>query len=303
MFIMFFSHIYIHTHTLSLFLIIIFQEGISVNVNGMEHRFYGSVFVTLCDTLAAHQLGGFKVGVGFSLRKCRDCMATYSDIQEKVCMHPDHWIALNNVTIIILLACGQFVESEFRLRDPASYDKHCQYLEGELRDYDSVTYGINYESPLNKIHGFHVANNQLPQDVMHILLEGTVQLELKLMLSSFIWDKTYFTIELLNDRICYFDYSSSEARNKPPKPFTTKMLASDSTKLHLSGMSLSIVMCSLILFTESLFAAAQTWSCATYLPLLIGDKVPEEDSMWLCFFLKFSSTALLELLLKLPHNM
>ena len=97
-----------------------------------SHRFYRSVIVTLCDTLAAHQLGGFKVGVGVSLRKCRDCMATYSDIQEKVCMHPDHWIALNNVTIIILLACGQFVESKFRLRDPASYDKHCQYLEGEL---------------------------------------------------------------------------------------------------------------------------------------------------------------------------
>ena len=65
------------------------------------------------------------------------------------------------------------------------------------------------------------------------------------MLSSFIRDKKYFTIEFLNDRICYFDYSSSEARNKPPKPFTTKMLASDSTKLHLSGMSLSIVMLSL----------------------------------------------------------
>lgn len=32
-----------------------------------------------------------------------------------------------------------------------------------------------------------------------------------------------------------------------------------------------------------LFAAAQIWNFATYLPLLIGDKVPEEDSMWLCF--------------------
>lgn len=62
------------------------QEGLSVVVGGQEHKFHGTVTVTLCDTQAAHQLGGFKVGVGFALRKCRDCMATHSDIQTKVCM-------------------------------------------------------------------------------------------------------------------------------------------------------------------------------------------------------------------------
>ena len=30
----------------------------------------------LADTQAAHILGGFKVGVGFSLRWCRNCLAT-----------------------------------------------------------------------------------------------------------------------------------------------------------------------------------------------------------------------------------
>ena len=49
----------------------------------------GTVLLTLADTLAAHQLGGFKVGVGFALRKCRECMATQSDLQSKVytCMY------------------------------------------------------------------------------------------------------------------------------------------------------------------------------------------------------------------------
>ena len=32
----------------------------------------------LADTLAAHSIGGFKVGVGFSLRKCRMCLTTIS---------------------------------------------------------------------------------------------------------------------------------------------------------------------------------------------------------------------------------
>lgn len=38
----------------------------------------------LADTVAAHQIGGFKVGVNFALRKCRVCMATDADIQAKV---------------------------------------------------------------------------------------------------------------------------------------------------------------------------------------------------------------------------
>ncbi len=56
-----------------------------MDVEGVTHHFYGTVLLCLADTLAAHQLGGFKVGVGFSLRICRDCMATREDIQTKVC--------------------------------------------------------------------------------------------------------------------------------------------------------------------------------------------------------------------------
>ena len=61
------------------------QEGISVVKEGREYSFHGTVLVALADTLAAHQLGGFKVGVGFSLRKCRDCMATMDTMSTKVC--------------------------------------------------------------------------------------------------------------------------------------------------------------------------------------------------------------------------
>ena len=47
-------------------------------------RIHGSVLLALADTLGAHQLEGFKVGVGFALCKCRECMATYEDMQTKV---------------------------------------------------------------------------------------------------------------------------------------------------------------------------------------------------------------------------
>ncbi len=36
----------------------------------------GAVVCLLADTQAAHSIGGFKVGVGFAFRKCRDCLAT-----------------------------------------------------------------------------------------------------------------------------------------------------------------------------------------------------------------------------------
>ena len=55
-------------------------------VNGQEIHVTGSLLLFLADTLAAHQVGGFKVGVGFSHRKCRNCLATSDEIQEKVCL-------------------------------------------------------------------------------------------------------------------------------------------------------------------------------------------------------------------------
>ena len=38
----------------------------------------------LADTQAAHFLGGFKVGVGFALRRCRNCLATKDTMSIKV---------------------------------------------------------------------------------------------------------------------------------------------------------------------------------------------------------------------------
>ena len=52
-------------------------------INGNETQFCGTVVVLLADTLAAHDIGGFKIGVGFALRKCRVCLATKETMQTK----------------------------------------------------------------------------------------------------------------------------------------------------------------------------------------------------------------------------
>ena len=34
-----------------------------------------------------------------------------------------------------------------------------------------------------------------------------------------------------------------------------------------------------------LYTAAQTWTLSIYLPLIIGDKVPQDEPLWECFLL------------------
>lgn len=86
------------------------------------------------------------------------------------------------------------------MRTPETYDYHCSLLDGPLCAEDSTTYGVNFSSTLNDLDNFHVVN-QLPQDIMHILLEGVIPYELTLMLKCFVVDEKYFTCTLLNDRI------------------------------------------------------------------------------------------------------
>ena len=76
-----------------------------LQVDGVEKRFYGTLLVMLADTLAAHDLGGFKSRVGRALRKCRQCMATGEDIQLKVffpcitiCMHTSSIVPMEAFT-------------------------------------------------------------------------------------------------------------------------------------------------------------------------------------------------------------
>ena len=53
-------------------------------IQGKETLVRGGVLFALADTLAAHSMGGFKVGVGFSLPKCRMCLATGEQISQRV---------------------------------------------------------------------------------------------------------------------------------------------------------------------------------------------------------------------------
>ena len=58
-----------------------------MKVNDKDLLVKGAVLAVLADTQAAHSLGGFKVGVGFSLRRCRNCLATKESYTNQVRMY------------------------------------------------------------------------------------------------------------------------------------------------------------------------------------------------------------------------
>lgn len=61
-------------------------------------------------------------------------------------------------------------------------------------------FGINRNSILNELKYFHVCNGCLIPDVMHDLLEGALQYEVKLLLQVMIQNKA-FTLDLFNTRL------------------------------------------------------------------------------------------------------
>lgn len=169
----------------------------------------GSLLLFLADTLAAHQLGGFKVGVGFSFRKCRNCLVSTDQLVESVRIEIVHSSVMSFL---------QFRHNFFQARTPELHYHHCSLLHGSLASFNSTTYGVNCYSILNDIPLFNVADWQLPQDIMHVLLEGTLPLEIKHLLHQFT-TTDIVTIDQLNVRLesFPFGYNSSRPSTIDPK--------------------------------------------------------------------------------------
>lgn len=88
----------------------------------------------------------------------------------------------------------------------------------------SRTYGVKGACPLTEnLEHFHVVS-EYPPDIMHDILEGIVPLELSLCLTDLI-GSSYFTLDMLNQVIRYFNYTFTDKRDRPQmigKGFSTK---------------------------------------------------------------------------------
>ena len=112
---------------------------------------------------------------------------------------------------------------------------HCAGLEGSLRDHIATTYGVSRNSILNSLKYFSVTNCLVP-DVMHDILEGSLQLCTKLLLNRFIVDRRLFTLAVLNQRITSYKYGP--AITEKPSSISRTTLGTNDGKLHQSGIIL-----------------------------------------------------------------
>ena len=174
------------------------NDGYDLDVPGHD-LIFGRAFMStgtpcLLDTLGQNFLGGFKEGVGGAFQKCRVCYCTFEEMQEK------------------------YLEENFTLRTNEQYENQCTTIENaptkEARENLSIAFGINKRSCLCQLPSLDITK-QMPQDIMHVILEGSVQYELNLVLNK-LHSENCFNLEQLNASISNHDYSFNEISSKPP---------------------------------------------------------------------------------------
>lgn len=119
-----------------------------------------------------------------------------------------------------------------RLRDLEKHRLYCALL-GEDADNFSTKFGVNRLSILDKLPYFDLALC-LPHDIMHVILEGVLARNLRLLLYHCIVEKKYFTLAHLNKIILGFQYGHHEQYNSP-RPLDREKITGDSDKLGQSG--------------------------------------------------------------------
>ena len=103
-----------------------------------------------------------------------------------------------------------------------------------VRERLSTTYGINRKSVLANVGNFDVCQC-FPQDIMHVLFEGVMPYETKLLLRVLLDEKKYLSINDLNQRLDSFDYGYMDSKNKPTLIVRENINCSDA-KFKQSGV-------------------------------------------------------------------
>ena len=133
------------------------------------------------------------MGVGFEFHKCRHCQCHYDAMQQS------------------------FYDCDFHQRSKETHETQCNEIDGaptgQTKADLKITYDINHRSLLCDLYHFDITT-QLPQDIMHTLLEGVVQYELRHILSHYI-STGEFTLAQLNAAIHTQSYGYSEVANRP----------------------------------------------------------------------------------------
>ncbi|KAJ8049927.1 hypothetical protein HOLleu_02896 [Holothuria leucospilota] len=143
---------------------------------------------------------------------------------------------------------------QYATTENPEYVRNAENYEEDVSTNDPSATGVKSSCLLNELAHFHMTNNCAP-NIMHDLLEGVCSLEVHLVLGALI-QEWHFTSDLLNSRITSFDYGLVESKNKPSTISANKIQNPDGATHQ---------------------TASQMWRLVRHLPLLTGDKVPEDN--------------------------
>ena len=130
-----------------------------------------------------------------------------------------------------------FLENSFKARTQQLYDYECTQIgnassEG-VRNELKLVFGLNQRSPLCQWPNFDVIR-QLPQDIMHIISEGVLQYEVRLVILYYI-ENDFFKLEELNSLIEKHSYGYTEISSKPGPLRQTVFTNKEGYKLKYSA--------------------------------------------------------------------
>lgn len=206
-------------------------KGIQIPL--FDHTVYGTIVQVTGDNLGVHSLFGFVES--FSARYCcRFCLLEKEDFQT------------------------EFSEDspKMSVRTKELHAEHCQSMQSNpILPY---VMGVKRSCLLNSLQYFHTTAN-FSVDIMHDILEGVGQYEMKLLLQHLI--DNYTTSAEVHRRIQNFNYGFLEQNNKPPGV----ALREGSNDLGLN--------------------ATQSWCLLRHLPIMFGDLVCPNDQHWYLFIL------------------
>ena len=136
------------------------------------------------------------------------------------------------IVSVTLRQCKTNLINSFTPRTLQSHIRQCIEIErastDSLKNALMTTYGIKRRSKLLDFPGYDLIQ-QTPQDIMHIMLEGVVQQEIKCALKHIILSG-HIDLDSINSVIQGFPYSNRDIKDKPC-PISVSTMASDDNKL------------------------------------------------------------------------
>ncbi|XP_064468295.1 uncharacterized protein LOC135378998 [Ornithodoros turicata] len=240
------------------------HDGVTVVTPTGTEVVHGSLLAYIGDSLAAHNMGGFKEGFSRNVRlSCRTCKTETADF------HKHHY------------------DDRCTPRTNSEINKQVQALTAAKSNAErkrlSAEFGVNAGSVLSEIQHFSLVDDIL-YDPMHILLEGIVPREISLFAKYLIFDGKVVTKQALDLAITSFNYHHSVETTMRPRALDSDCCPiSSASATYMLLLHLPLMLDSYIASSDEPHAACLLLLCritqAVLSPLITVDGLADLEEL------------------------